>query len=197
MTVTVHFTSYPLTTRRSPPSSKYYGPKKDCLCRPASVWVRERTLAWSHLGALTPWGPPSHLLVPKRGAIGTNDTDGGVQGRATPPSPLPGQACHGATRSAGHMTEGAPPCPRPPPSLPTQSRAGARRADDGKRIRNSSPKFFLLGAGGGIGRDTAAQRGRRPPTPWPRGAHSSASRRTEEESPRPSSFFLFIPFPTL
>ena len=36
MTVTVHFTSYPLTTRRSPPSSKYYGPKKDCLCRPAS-----------------------------------------------------------------------------------------------------------------------------------------------------------------
>jgi hypothetical protein len=195
MTVTVHFTSYPLTTRRSPPSSKYYGPKKDCLCRPASVWVRERTLAWSHLGALTPWGPPSHLLVPKRGAIGTNDTDGGVQGRATPPSP---PAWAGVPRRHAqrrpHDRGGAPvPTPATVPPNTISGRRPARR--QWKRIRNSSPKFFLLGAGGGIGPDTAAQRGRRPPTPWPRGAHSSAPRRTEEESPRPSSFFLFHPLP--
>jgi hypothetical protein len=129
MTVTVHFTSYPLTTRRSPPSSKYYGPKKDCLCRPASVWVRERTLAWSHLGALTPWGPPSHLLVPKRGAIGTNDTDGGVQGRATPPSP---PAWAGVPRRHAqrrpHDRGGAPvPTPATVPPNTISGRRPARR----------------------------------------------------------------------
>ena len=151
MTVTVHFAFYPLTTRRFPPSSKYYGPKKDCLCRPASVWVRERTLAWSHLGALTPWGPP-------------------------PSGEGPGAPC-------------------PPPSLPTQSRAGARRADNGKRIRNSSPKFFLLGAGGGIGPDTAAQRRRRPPTPWPRGAHSSSPSTNQRREPAAVFLFPFHPLP--
>ena len=110
-------------------------------------------------------------------------------GRQRPLPPCLGRRATAPRAAPATRPRGASPCPRPPPSLPTQSRAGARRADNGKRIRNSSPKFFLLGAGGGIGRDTAAQRGRRPPTPWPRGAHSSASRRTEEESPRPFSFF--------
>ena len=199
MTVTVHLVFCPLTTRRHLPPSKCNGPRKGCLCRPVSVWVREEDL-----GLEPPWGPDTlgpplerGPARPKMGTIGTNDTDGGVLGRAAPPSP---PAWAGVprrhTQRRPHHQGGAPvltPTTVPPNTIP--GRRPARR----QRKNNSElfAKVFLFGAGGGFSPDTAA--------------HASGDRRRpgreklillllDEPKKRARGrlpFSFFIPFPTL